>query len=194
VSEQGSEPRTKDGRTGKEVLAKVLSQPETAEIAKTLGLDVNDYAELVVHYALHPDEEIDLHVMDEAQAKAAGMPSPAECVAYLQKIDATPDTEVTHFAGYDDEERSSVTLTGMSAPKRAPAPGEAQGRVEGDESPKGAALKSQVLAARDRVRAGELRPGKVDGRQDAAAAQPKTKQSPAPAAGKTVSKAKGRKK
>ncbi len=160
------EPRAPDGRTASQILESVLAQTETKQIADTLGLDLNDYAELVVHYALHPDESPELEVMDDAQARAAGLPSTAECVSFLEKIasgeiDTTLPTERTHYAGYDSEERSSVTLTGASSVKRAPAPGEAQGAVA-DTAPHGAALRNQVVAARDLARASQRRPVQQD--------------------------------
>lgn len=156
--------RAPDGRTREEILAKILSQPETQEIASSLGMDVADYAERVLHYVMHPDAEPQVELLSDEDARAAGMPSAEECVDWLQRIesgeiDVTPEEQRTRFAGFDDDERSSVTLTGGAPQKRAPKDGEVRGDVSVDEtSSSGAALRQQVLAARDMARATELRP------------------------------------
>lgn len=103
------------------LLARILAQPETRAIAESLGMRPEDYAARVLHYARHPQAEPQLEMMSEEEARAAGMPSVAECVRFLEDtVSELERSEQAHFAGFDDDEKSSATLTGASAIKRAP--------------------------------------------------------------------------
>lgn len=120
--------------TDEEVMARILEDAETGQIAEALGLDPVDYAARVLHYIRNPNAEPQLEILDAVGEKEAGMPSKAECLDYLQKIDsgAIPldDSEVTHFAGFDEDEKSAAALTGSrrkgpaAPPPMPPVPGE----------------------------------------------------------------------
>jgi hypothetical protein len=124
-----------------ELLQQVLAQPETKEIADALGLELQDYAELVVHYKLHPDDEPEILTMDEGAAKQAGVPTIAETKAFLEgvasgAIDVTPEEEQTRFA-VDDDEKDAVTLTGAKRIVRAPTSAEAPSRTAAPKPSRG---------------------------------------------------------
>lgn len=116
--------RTPDGRTVEEIVAKVRAQPETAQIAASLGLELDDYVELVAHYALNPDEPVELQAISDEDAKAAGVPTLQETVGWVEQvasgaIDVTPAEERTRFED-DDIEKDAITLTGAKRVVRAP--------------------------------------------------------------------------
>lgn len=115
------------------LLAHILAQPETQQIAASLGMRAQDYAARVLYYARHPQAEPQLEMMSEEEAKAAGLPSIGECVRFLEDaVSELQRAETAHFAGFDDDEKSSASLTGAALAKRAPrasapAPGPAGG-------------------------------------------------------------------
>lgn len=131
-----------------EILAKVIAQPESEQIAESLGMNVEDYAKRVLFYVRNPKQQPVVEVMSDEEAREAGMPSAAECVLLLDRaIDDAEREEQAHYAGFDDDEKSAATTTGGSAKKRAPRIGEARGAVLGEES-----LRQEVTDARRRHR------------------------------------------
>jgi hypothetical protein len=119
--------------TDEELLARILEDKETTQIATALGLEPGDYAARVLHYIRNPNADPQLQVMDPGAAKEAGMPSLAECADFVEKL-ATgeiplDENEVSRFAGFDDDEKSATNLTGGGRKKAAeppmpPAPGD----------------------------------------------------------------------
>lgn len=135
-----------------QILEKVLAQPETAQLAATLGMSVDNYAKMVVHYIRNPEAEPELELMSDEDARKAGMPSTEDCVTFLERaVDDELKKDSARFAGFDDDERSASSLTGGSAPKVAPREGEARGAVV-DSSDQEAAhqLKQEISHARNR--------------------------------------------
>jgi hypothetical protein len=110
--------------TDEELLARILEDAETAQIASTLGLEPADYAARVLHYIRNPNAQPQLDVMDPGAAKEAGLPSLAECHDFVEKLASgeipLDEQEVSRFAGFDDNEKSAATLTG-TARKKGPA-------------------------------------------------------------------------
>lgn len=110
--------------TDEQLLARILEDPETEEIASTLGLDAADYAARVLFYLKNPGADPQLDIMTPADEKAAGMPSVAETVQWLQKVESgeipMEGEHHTHFAGFGDDEKSAVTAAGGSIEKKAP--------------------------------------------------------------------------
>ena len=120
--------------TDEQLIARILEDAETATIAEALGLEPADYAARVLHYIRNPNADPQLDVMDAAAEKEAGMPSVAEVVQFLEKMEQGEEHEQTKFAGFDDDEKSAATLTGtgrkkgpQAAPPLPPVPGEGTG-------------------------------------------------------------------
>lgn len=131
-----------------EILAKVVAQPESEQIAESLGINVEDYAKRVLFYLRHPNQQPVVEIMSDDEAREAGMPLAAECVLLLDRaIEEAEREEQAHYAGFDDDEKSAATTTGGSAKKRAPRIGEARGAVLGEES-----LRQEVTDVRRRHR------------------------------------------
>lgn len=104
-----------------EVLAKILAQEETGQIAASLGLEAEEYAQRVLHYLRHPNESPNVQLMSDEEAREAGMPSVQECVAFLdQAAEDLLRQEQAHFDVSDEDEKSSVRLTGGQIHKKAP--------------------------------------------------------------------------
>ena len=119
--------------TDEELIARILEVPETTKIAESLGLEPEDYAARVLFYHRNPKADPQLEVMDAMQEKEAGMPSKADCVSFLQKIDSgeislDPESHQTRYTGFDDDEKSAATMTGGQRRRGAapppPMPGE----------------------------------------------------------------------
>ena len=136
-----------------QILAKVLAQPESAHIAESLGMELEDYAQRVLFYVRNPKQQPMIEVMSDDEAREAGMPSPEECARTLEKvIDDADREEQAHYAGFDDDEKSAATTTGGTSKKRAPKLGEAKGAVLGDDD-----LAQDVTDARRRHAAAGMR-------------------------------------
>ena len=107
--------------TDEELISRILEDKETTQIASALGLEPVDYAARVLHYIRNPNAEPQLEVMEPGAAKEAGMPSPAECLDFVEKLSTgeipLDEHEVSRFAGFDDDERSAAALTGANRKK-----------------------------------------------------------------------------
>ncbi|OGQ10609.1 MAG: hypothetical protein A2138_00530 [Deltaproteobacteria bacterium RBG_16_71_12] len=133
-----------------QILAKVIAQPESAQLAESLGMELEDYAQRVLFYVRNPKQQPMIEVMSDDEAREAGMPSPEECATFLGRaIDAAEREQEAHYAGFDDDEKSAATTTGGTGKKRAPKLGEARGAVLGDDE-----LAHEVTDARRRHAAG----------------------------------------
>ncbi len=55
---------------------KVLADPNTERIARNLGVPVADYVEQVVHFALHPEQEPRLYIVEDEDLRAMGLEPP----------------------------------------------------------------------------------------------------------------------
>lgn len=132
-----------------EILAKVKGQPETLQIAESLGMSVDDYAKRVLFYVRNPGKEPMVQVMSDEAAREAGMPTAAECAEFLEAaVEDMEKQENAHYAGFDDDEKSAATTTGGVAKKRAPKLGEARGEVIAGDDDLGRELKANVTDAR----------------------------------------------
>ncbi len=72
------------------IRAKVLADPNTAEIAESLGVELDDYVDRVVEFVMNPKLKPELVAASDAALKAAGHtpPDQAEIVAYLKSAAA----------------------------------------------------------------------------------------------------------
>ena len=59
------------------VREELLSDPDTKRIAKAVGMELEEYVELVLDYAQNPDKEPVLQVADDEELKAAGYTPPS---------------------------------------------------------------------------------------------------------------------
>lgn len=129
-----------------QILARVMGQPETSQIAATLGLAVEDYAKMVLHYVRNPEAEPQVEVVSDDEARQVGMPSAAACVVFLEgAVGEEINRGEAHFAGFDSEEKSAATLTGNGGPRIAPREGEARGVIVADEGSETASQLQQEL-------------------------------------------------
>jgi hypothetical protein len=111
--------------TDDQLRERIMRDPETAEIAASLGIAVEDYVARVLHYLKNPKADPELTVMGPEDEKANGMPTVRDVVGFFEKIDAgeidVEPEQRSAFVGFDDDEKSAVTMTGgSSAARRAP--------------------------------------------------------------------------
>lgn len=103
-----------------DLMARILQDAETTTIAESLGIEPADYAARVLHYIRNPNADPQLTLMDAAAEREAGMPSAAECVDFLNRVEAAGidgEHATTRFAGFDDDEKSAASLTGARSNK-----------------------------------------------------------------------------
>ena len=84
-----SEAPKKPKRPAAEVRAELLQSEQTKELAKTLGIGLEDYVDKVMVYYENPEKEPMIYLAPEAQLKAAGYDPPSEkdILDYLGKVD-----------------------------------------------------------------------------------------------------------
>ncbi len=107
------------------LLARILAEEATGQIADSLGLPPEEYAARVLHYMKNPTADPIVTVMTPEQEKAAGVPSMAESLEFLDKLASGEiplgnEHEQSRFAGFDDDEKSAATSTG--GPQKTTAP------------------------------------------------------------------------
>jgi hypothetical protein len=66
---------------------KVLSNENTAAIARNLGVSIEAYTDRVVHFLLHPQEEPELYVVEDQDLRAMGLkpPDPEEMGRFVEE-------------------------------------------------------------------------------------------------------------
>lgn len=96
----------KPKRPVEEVRAELLQNRETAEIARNLGLPLEEYVEKVLGYYQDPAKEPQIYLTTEEQVRAAGVKPTTEkdVLEWLQKvdkgeIDLRPDRMKDAFGG-----------------------------------------------------------------------------------------------
>ena len=119
--------------TDEALLAKILAEPATLQIAESLGLDPTEYAKRVLFYAKNPKADVQLTVMSPTQEKEAGVPSVDDALAFVDgmlsgDIPVGDEHTRTRFAGSDAAEKKTMNAAGGKAqrgPQKAPPmPGE----------------------------------------------------------------------
>ncbi|MFY2563102.1 hypothetical protein ACN469_36240 [Corallococcus terminator] len=71
-----SEQKPRLTRPVENVRAELLADPDTQRIAKSVGMELAAYVELVLDYATHPEKEPVLKVVPDEALKAAGYDPP----------------------------------------------------------------------------------------------------------------------
>jgi hypothetical protein len=75
-----TEPTQPKGQPPKDpevIRKKVLADPNTAEIAKNLGVSLEEYVNQVVHYVLHPNEDPSVYIVEDEDLRAMGYEPPS---------------------------------------------------------------------------------------------------------------------
>ncbi|MBI3184209.1 MAG: hypothetical protein HYZ28_18915 [Myxococcales bacterium] len=98
----------------KALRAKIERDPNTAKIAKELQIPVEEYVEMVLHYALNPNEEPELVMVKDEDLRAHGYKPPRmeDIVDYLK--------ESAEISGV--HERTDFKAAAKKKPPMPPAP------------------------------------------------------------------------
>ena len=75
MSQSGQKPRLK--RPVEQVRAELLDDPDTKRIAKSVGMELKDYVEMVLDYAQNPDKQPIMNVAPDEELRAAGYEPPS---------------------------------------------------------------------------------------------------------------------
>ena len=139
--------------------------PQTAAIAKELGVDVEEYIEQVLEYAQNPDKEPELELLDDEAAQDLGPEAATmdEVVSWLEAVESGEITledrvQVAEADGFSkDAERSEVLRqqAGAEMSRRAPGVEEMTAPKKGDATPEaGSVLKAQLMEQQRSMRLG----------------------------------------
>lgn len=152
--------KTPDGadevRDPDEVRARIKADPETAQIAKNLGVPFDDYVELVLEFAMNPKLQPQLHVVSDEELKALdpSYMTLGEMRTFLEDVASgrrqlLPHQVKTVFKAYERlREREALAAAGQSTEARAPKAGEQKGAIEAGDDPLGEALRHQILVGK----------------------------------------------
>lgn len=104
-----SQQKTRSPLPLENVRARLLGDPDTRRIAQDVGLELEEYVELVLHYASHPDQEPQLYVAPDEELRAAGYDAPsAEAVSEFFLAGARGELGIGNAQVYSSQfERSS---------------------------------------------------------------------------------------
>ena len=93
-----------------EVLRKrILSDPNTAQIAKNLGVPLETYVNQVLHFVLNPNEEPNVYIVeDEALRKMGYQPPDAEAMGRYIVEAATVAQAASPQTGFEDEKKKQL--------------------------------------------------------------------------------------
>lgn len=88
---------------------KLLSDPNTVQIAKNLGVPLEDYVKQVLHFVLHPNEEPNLYVVEDEALRAAGYEPPDADAMGQYIIDAATVAQAAEpQSGFVDEKKKKL--------------------------------------------------------------------------------------
>jgi hypothetical protein len=88
---------------------KILSDPNTAQIAKNLGVPLEDYVNQVLHFVLNPHEEPNLYVVEDAALRGMGYEPPDADAMGQYIIDAaTVAQAAAPQSGFVDEKKKKL--------------------------------------------------------------------------------------
>ncbi len=126
-----SDAPNKPRRPVEEVRAELMKSEETQQLAKTLGLKLEDYVEKVLAYYQDPNKQPMMYVLSDEQIRAAGVEPPTEkaVMEWLGKVDSGEiDLRPDHLKdGFKKAEKAPVSgvtdpeTSGVHGPD-APAP------------------------------------------------------------------------
>ena len=133
----------------------LLDDPQTHEIAQTLGVDVEDYVEQVLLYAMNPQLEAQVQVLDEQELEEmeVSVPSEGEVLNWFAKV-STGEEELPKeeekgikasdgFSTEKSKEETSREVVGGAVQRSAPTL--PPPRKSAPESGPGAALKAELF-------------------------------------------------
>jgi hypothetical protein len=104
-------------KTPEQIRAEVKADPNTARIAKALGVPLDEYVERVVHYAVNPNDEPEIEVLPDEALKEQGYEPPS----YEEMVDFVVDQVETLSglkrarSGYAEAGEEPVDLGGKPA-------------------------------------------------------------------------------
>jgi hypothetical protein len=131
----------------------LIDDSETQELAKTFGVTVEEYADLVLEYAQNPDKQPELHVIDDEEWQESGVDAAttADVRTWFQgvidgDIDLTPEHQkINDRVSSDRQQEQSKKAAGLEAKISAPQFESMERKVVVDqETPMGSVLKDQL--------------------------------------------------
>jgi hypothetical protein len=95
-----TKPQGQPSRDPEAIRKKVLADPNTEQIAKNLGVPLEDYVNQVVHFVLHPNEDPNIYIVEDEDLRAMGLEPPnAEEMGRFVMNAATEATAIEEAKG-----------------------------------------------------------------------------------------------
>ena len=131
----------------------LIEDSDTQQLAKTFGVSVEEYADLVLKYAQDPEKQPELHVIDDEEWQESGVDAAttADVREWFQgviegDIDLTPEHEkIDDRVSADRQQEQSKKAAGLDAKISAPKFESIERKVVVDQdTPMGSVLKDQL--------------------------------------------------
>jgi len=100
------------------VQKRVMSDPNTAKIAKELDIPLEQYVAQVCYYVLHPEADPDMVLVEDEDLIKMGHqpPKQSEMLAYIKEAVAV--AEASGSTGFEDTKKKKVSLDGGAGKAR----------------------------------------------------------------------------
>lgn len=106
----------KIARTPEAIRAALLADPNTAALAETIGVDVDEYIEQIIFFAMNPTAEPTVGIMSVEEMKAQGITPPAsdaEIGQYL--IDLASVAKATTDSNEFADQKEQIVALGKTS-------------------------------------------------------------------------------
>lgn len=132
----------------------LMNDPNTHELAKTLGVEVEEYIDLVIEYAQNPEKEPELYVIEEEDALEEGIEIPTykEVGDWLKAIESGEVEfgpkklhEQSTFSTEHEEVKLKAAAGIDSVEHTTIKPGKDKGDIVVEDNEMGSILRQQLL-------------------------------------------------
>lgn len=129
------------GRPANMLREELLADPEAQAIAKMFGITIDAYADLVLEFALNPEKEPELELIDDEDFEECEVrvPDEATITMWVEAVEASVPPAPSETIA----DPLSLRLIAGGLPLRAPESGSERGQIKGAE-----VLRGQILAGR----------------------------------------------
>jgi len=105
-------------RPVEEVRKELLADSNTKTIADKLGMNLEEYVELVLDYAQHPEKQPEFNIISEGEAKAEGIATVGEVKQWFEDVaDGKIDVrDPRDRDGFEGKKKAPVDLGGSGKP------------------------------------------------------------------------------
>jgi hypothetical protein len=107
--------RTKKQHDPVALKKRLMADPATIEIAKTIKTPLAEYVDQVVHFMMNPQADAQVTVLTDAELKEKGLTAPDNDAMGKYLIEAVAVSNAANSTGFADKKAEKLSLTGQVA-------------------------------------------------------------------------------